>query len=122
MYDSTERINKIYKVTSEYGNNTNEEDNYWQNCGKKGSKFHQARCNTVPKMTQLVLAKKLTIALGSGIYTILWINFKLTIINMLNNKFWHSFIVMVMVMYLYRRKALNCQVAYFNFLVAYLKT
>ena len=42
MYDSTERINKIYKDTSKYRNNTNEEDDYLQNCGKKGAKFHRA--------------------------------------------------------------------------------
>ena len=38
------------------------------------------------KTTQILLAKKLTIAHGSGIYTILSINFKLAI-NTLNNKF-----------------------------------
>ena len=58
MYDSTERINKIYKVTSEYGNNTNKENNYWQNCGKKGSKFHWAQCNTVSKNDTTSSGKK----------------------------------------------------------------
>ena len=36
MHNSTERINKIYKITSEAGNNyTNKQDEYLQNFGKK---------------------------------------------------------------------------------------
>lgn len=49
MYNSTERINTIYKVTIEAGNIQTKKTNSCKTVVKKGSKFHQARCNTVRK-------------------------------------------------------------------------
>lgn len=57
MHNSTERINKIYKVTIEAGNIQTKKTNSYKTVVKKGSKFHQARCNTV-RTKQLLLAKK----------------------------------------------------------------
>ena len=49
LCDSTERINTIYKVTSEYGNTQTKRNEHLQNCGKKCCKYHRAWCTTIRK-------------------------------------------------------------------------
>ena len=78
MYDSTERIKKFLQSYKWIWKYTNEKNEYLQNCGEKGSKFHWGRCNTVRKNDTTCCGKKLTIAYGPGTCTTLWINCRLT--------------------------------------------
>ena len=72
MYDSTERINKIYKVTSEYGNIQTKKTNTYKTVVKKVLNFIKLDVTQFAKTTQLLLVKNLTIAHGPGIYTIFY--------------------------------------------------
>ena len=57
MYDSTERINKIYKVTSEYGNIQTKKTNTYKTVVKKVLNFIELEVIQFAKTTQLLLAK-----------------------------------------------------------------
>ena len=70
MYDSTERINKIYKVTREHGNIQTKKTNTYKTVVKKVQNFIELDVTQFAKTTQLLLAKKLTIAHGPEISTI----------------------------------------------------
>ena len=73
MYDSTERINKIYKLTSEYGNIQTQKTNTYKTLVKKVLNFIELDVTQFAKTTQLLLAKKKkkkAIAHGPGTSTI----------------------------------------------------
>jgi len=58
MYNSTERISKIYKVTSEYGNIQTKKTITYKTVVKKVLNFIELDVTQFAKTTQLLLVKK----------------------------------------------------------------
>ena len=81
MYDSTERINKIYKVTSDVyinceGGNIQTKNTNTNKTVVKSSKFHRVRCYPVCKNDKSTTSGKTNNYTWTGTYTIFMNKFR----------------------------------------------